>query len=110
MYNNTNGFAVGYLSGTGGVILRYEASAAALNEQNTLNIHAWPNPAHDQLFIEWPLGLDLPYQLTDAQGRIISSGRFTDTASALNTGALSPGIYFIHIADAGYAPIRFIKD
>ncbi len=110
MYNSSNGFAVGYSSGSGGVILRYEGTSASVQEQPTRTLQAWPNPAHDQLFIEWPLGVTLPYHLTDAQGREIGTGMFSEAESRIETQQLSPGVYFIAIDAAGYKPIRFIKD
>lgn len=110
MYDNSNGFAVGYIPAVGGVILRYESSSVSLNETSITALQAWPNPAHDRLHIEIPSGEALSYQLTDLQGRQISTGIFSETNAFVDISKLNAGIYLLHFLSGGYPPIRFIKD
>lgn len=110
MYDNSNGFAVGYIPSVGGLILRYESSAVTLNETALPTLTAWPNPAHDHLFLEIPAAEILPYELIDLQGRKLNKGILSETTASIDISNLIPGIYFIQFLSGSRESIRFIKD
>lgn len=58
----------------------------------------YPNPAHGTVYVE---GKDLEaYALIDYMGKMVKTASLKSGSNAIDIGVLSPGIYFLKIADA----------
>jgi endoglucanase len=69
-------------------------------------VHAWPNPAVDELYIETTSREPVDYRVLDFQGVVISMGSLIRLAR-LNVSEYPDGIYFLRVV--GGAAIRFCK-
>lgn len=70
-------------------------SSLSLSEINTPNVSVYPNPARDRITIE---GLEhSDYTLLNAQGKVVLTG----TGNTVNTTAVSPGWYLLHVEGNG---------
>jgi len=50
------------------------------------------------------------YAIADASGRLVQSGRLVSARTALELGALTPGMYQLVIAGDRPKVLRFLKD
>lgn len=58
----------------------------------------WPVPAHGVLYVEMPRGAMQPYEVIDAAGRTVLSGRLRGTGPVpMDISALAPGTYTLRI-------------
>jgi gingipain R len=82
------------------------ACASSVKELNVLGVNVYPNPATDVLYIENGTGFN--YSITDASGKIIANGLYTNP---LNVNEFSKGLYFIRVTDLNNDVhiARFIK-
>jgi len=69
-----------------------------------------PNPATDNITLQFDAGSRASYQVTDIQGRTLISGTVANNGE-VNVGALAPGMYLITLYSNGIAtaPQKLIK-
>jgi len=88
-------------------LVRADGSTAVADAADSLReLNAWPNPAHDKLFVDAPGSASV--QVIDAQGRSIPCDvmRLGDRF-IIDVSDLRAGVYIAHSSDAH--AIRFIK-
>ena len=79
------------------------------------NIHIYPNPAKETLYIQYDLtkGLDLKIQILNIQGQVIytqTSFYYGNNQEKINISNLSKGLYFLHIQSHNIQTVKkFIK-
>lgn len=74
---------------------------------NYIDFKIFPNPAEDNLVLDFETSDETTYIITDISGKIISKGLFT---KSINISFLKSGIYFITIKEhALYFNSNFIK-
>lgn len=96
-----------YPSGTGnsseGLQQPYEIFVTEINESlNSVAITVFPNPSSQSAIIDFK-SVDFKnhsYQLTDANGKLISENKIVDSQSKINVAELNSGIYFIRISNS----------
>ena len=60
------------------------------------NIHIYPNPATDQLYIQCPQNLsDAEYEIFNLNGQLMTEGILKDKSISLNSNGLSSGKYIL---------------
>ena len=71
----------------------------SLNKYSKTNFKIYPNPANNQLTIEWVLSSSVNYQLEikDMQGRSVYNQRVNSNQFIWNTSNVSEGIYILNI-------------
>jgi hypothetical protein len=69
---------------------------------NNLKPHfsLYPNPAHNQLFIENPDHESVFVILTDIYGRKLTDQKVVPGKNTLNISSLNPGIYILKLDDS----------
>jgi hypothetical protein len=78
--------------------------------QNESKFSVYPNPANDRITIKISNpGSASGYSITDNTGRIILSGHLSGTTTSINLDQLSAGFYFVHLDQAGTAPLKLVK-
>lgn len=82
------------------------ACGVSVKELTEIKINIYPNPASDVVYVENGEGLN--YSITDASGKLISSGNYS---SSINVSQFSKGLYFIKVTDLNNEThiARFIK-
>ena len=73
---------------------------------NTYGLTVYPNPAFDELILEWEAAGMMKFYLHDLYGRLIQSIDATGGKKHMNIENLNPGIYFL---SAGDESIKIIK-
>jgi hypothetical protein len=78
-------------------------------EKEISTMSVYPNPCIHSLFLNYSADGNMPYQLTDSMGRVVSSGNlsFTNQFAEIQTNNLTPGLYSISINDEVIT--RFVK-
>jgi len=81
-----------------------QALAARIEPEETVDLHVFPNPTRDLLFIqpEGDWGAQLSVSLTDLLGRVAQEVRFdnqTAAAMSLSLAHLPPGLYLLRAGD-----------
>jgi aminopeptidase N len=101
--NNYQGYIDFAYLGQGDYAWAVAQEGVQVTESNASAIRLYPNPASLQLFYDGPL--NVPFTITDAQGRAVLEGT---TAQQLNIEQLSPGVY--HFRAKARDAITFIKE
>lgn len=98
---------VNFCSYTVNITVNVEINTA-VPDLSSGDIAIHPNPAVDQLFVPG-VQAGAWYELGDANGRILRTGRF-EAMAVLAVGDLAPGMHFLRVLDRG-APsaFRFMK-
>jgi D-alanyl-D-alanine carboxypeptidase len=95
---NNNGLLALVVKSLHKVTLNMPATAIDETVYNATQITAYPNPAHDQLFIQSTQPLfHSTYELADMTGTVVMSGVLTKEAIAVST--LQPGLYFLAVKE-----------
>lgn len=81
-----------------------DSTAVTGNSESILTNETWqmyPNPAHDFVTIELPLGAKImEMEILDVTGRIVKTESYSGTNVVVDINTFSPGLYFIQcIAD-----------
>lgn len=63
-----------------------------------VQLHMYPNPASELLYLEVQSEQELHYQLADISGRIRTAGVFRHKV-AITTAQLAPGLYFLQLSN-----------
>lgn len=74
-------------------------TTVGINEAVMQQMHIYPNPAHDQLTIEWPstwVGFS-SFDLCDLSGRVLQSHRTQSSVQRLDVSTLAAGYYLIKV-------------
>ena len=82
----------------------HNSSVIRIGSDNFMQLFVYPNPASEKLFVSNVIGIQ-PYQLYDASGRLLSSGKVS-SQNPISIDRLIPGLYFIIINNMR---IKFIK-
>ncbi len=70
----------------------------------------YPNPARETIEIPAIQGLDATrYRITDAAGKTLLSGGWSDGVVKIDVTALASGVYWLQTDDGRWPPIRFCK-
>lgn len=69
----------------------------------------FPNPVDDVLTIRLPGSDPLTYELMDAAGRRVSSGRLVPGTAQVDVARLQPGCYLLRWDEREMAPVRVVK-
>lgn len=75
-------------------------ACVGVNENETLSLNVYPNPAGTQLFVESTLNGLATIRMYDSRGRVVLTTTTSETRTELNTGALSNGIYLLEVMSA----------
>ena len=77
---------------------------------NSVSVTMFPNPVSNFVSIDFKNSKfqDYSYQLTDANGKLISENKITEAQSKINVAELNSGIYFILISNSS-SPIKTYK-
>jgi len=81
-------------SGTGGAVTKVEDASWALEKGY---VKVYPNPVHDNLFIENTSDEDILVSVYDLSGRTIERFKMSTGTKAFNTSRLATGQYIIHL-------------
>jgi hypothetical protein len=74
-------------------------------------LSAYPNPTQDDIQLSSPSSLvGKPYELYDAVGRVVLTGRYMEAKPRMKLADLKPGIYLLHIGSETKRTIRLIKE
>lgn len=73
-------------------------------------IRIGPNPAKDELLLQWDFDHTFSYQLTDLTGKIIQTGQIQSGENILQVAHLTKGIYLLNIPGSDMSAIRFVKE
>ncbi len=77
--------------------------------QTNSNFKIYPNPANQFVFIENISPLVSNYQLTDALGKVLATGKIEADKVQLDVGQLNFGTYFINIFDKNQSVVSIHK-
>ncbi|HRK83348.1 MAG TPA: M4 family metallopeptidase [Saprospiraceae bacterium] len=85
--------------------------AARIKPEETVDLHLFPNPTHDLLFLqpEGSWGAQLNVSLTDLLGRVVHDARLehqTADAMSLSLAHLPPGMYLLRAGDGLRSLVR----
>lgn len=95
-----------------GVQQAYEIYTVGINESNTnVSLLVYPNPTQDEIMLEIQnlLILDLYYELTDFQGKILKSEQLGSSQTKVSMVSFDPTCYFIHVKDQENSTIKSFK-
>lgn len=99
----------GYNMGSAGEgLYRYALSTSIEPEAGTRPAHVFPNPAHDVLNVVAPGGSGA-WNLADAAGRLVLSGRTTTATDRIDVSALAPGCYLLRWDDTRATAVHVVK-
>ena len=77
------------------------APAVADEQEENAAFAVYPNPASGQVTVELTTEFsNSAYHVSDAQGKVLASGKVAGSKLLLNTSAISNGIYFITFANS----------
>ncbi|MFT3884229.1 MAG: T9SS type A sorting domain-containing protein [Flavobacteriales bacterium] len=77
--------------------------------QEASMFRAYPNPVEDELFMQWPGGGAVRFELLDATGRRIRTGAGCCGTGSLNMKGIAPGAYLLRmIAGSTIRDLRVI--
>ena len=68
-----------------------------LKDPGTRAVKAYPNPAHDQLFIDNSALIYRQYQIYDLSGRLVKSDRLIQAAEVIDISRLPAGNYILNL-------------
>ncbi|MCB9081030.1 MAG: T9SS type A sorting domain-containing protein [Lewinellaceae bacterium] len=69
-------------------------------------LRVYPNPAHDQVWIEQPIAAPVRFTLFNAQGQLIRQGAWNQDLNTLDIQDLQAGLYVLRITDPQGQPIH----
>lgn len=95
-------------SGNKIALARYTADALDSESFNYSTVKIYPNPASDIVNINLAEDMDsVDYRISDINGRIIQSGKLSQSNNAVNVETLEKGVYFITLGNSNN--YKFIK-
>ncbi len=93
------------------VVKFFPNSQVFVNDLEKTSWVVYPNPTSDVLFIESEIYEDVIAEILDCKGQVIRRISLENYKTAINTEALSSGVYFVKIVDNGKSSIqRFVKN
>lgn len=87
-------------------LVRFKESSGSVYSNSSKGFRLFPNPANNYLSIETEINEAIHYTISDAIGKVMSSGQIS-TNESINIEALNKGIYFFRTENGS---IRFIKN
>jgi hypothetical protein len=113
--SNSQGFALGsdqavYVVGGSTLRLGQDISTALHEQAAEAAVHAFPSPARDHLFVEWPGHGIAHWRILSVTGALLKEGR--QWSAPLYLGDLRPGMLLIELWDAEGAKgtLRIVKE
>ncbi len=89
----------------------YSPVRQILFKQGESTILIYPNPVQNQLTIQSATALNqMPYVLTDVQGRVLMHGQLNDRVNTLSVSHLSKGLYFLRLGEGDVQTFRLIRE
>ncbi|MBU3677675.1 MAG: T9SS type A sorting domain-containing protein [Chitinophagaceae bacterium] len=89
----------------------YSPVRQVLFKQGESTILIYPNPMQNQLTIQSATALNqMPYVLSDVQGRVLMQGQLNDRVNTLSMSHLSKGLYFLRLGEGDVQTFRIIRD
>jgi hypothetical protein len=87
------------------------ASTNSLTENTLLNsISIFPNPVNDVLTVKNSSNSVITFEVTDMNGRILSTNNSVTNSTTISTSNWNSGVYFIHFtSDKGEAVMKVVK-
>lgn len=79
--------------------------AAVTDAGSAASLGVFPNPADDRLFLRAEGPGTFTYQVTDAEGRSIRTGRMAGPNASIDVAGLPHGLYLLRVSDAGRGPV-----
>ncbi|ABG60721.1 hypothetical protein CHU_3488 [Cytophaga hutchinsonii ATCC 33406] len=74
----------------------------------TKNISVYPNPATGDITLNVAVDMvGFSYNISNAMGRVVTSGNISDAFSVVSVNDLLPGVYYVIVENA--APVKIIK-
>lgn len=90
-----------------------EVTTSVALKKGNVNLHIYPNPAHDRMLIECSETISA-YSIYNTSGQLISSSTLPAIAQspyAIQLPALSPGMYYLYLdTSKGMIAVKFQKD
>ncbi len=108
-----------YLSGDGGLLLKWEMNQGGLTGLETSDelqpsmFTIVPNPAMEEITLKGFRYEDVQYTIRTVEGRVLQEGHLRNNTSEnkINIGSLQAGIYFISLKGEGYAAVgKVVKE
>ena len=91
--------------------INYSPVRSILFKQGEPIILIYPNPVQHQLTIQSATALNnMPYILSDVQGRILMQGSLNDRINTLSFTTLSKGLYFLQLGEGDKQVFRVVRD
>jgi polyhydroxybutyrate depolymerase len=90
---------------------RFDQATNTLNSMNEeISFYVSPNPSNDYIFVHSPeKELTTDYQIFNAENRLMTLGKVTNTKNSIAVNNLSSGMYLIYFQESN-KPIKFIKE
>jgi hypothetical protein len=95
-----------------GVQQAYEIYTVGINESKmNVSLLVYPNPTQDEILLEIQnlFILDLYFELTDFQGKILKSEQLGSSQTKVSMVSFDPACYFIHVKDHENSTIKSFK-
>jgi hypothetical protein len=98
-------------NGQFGITAFFKPSTVGIQETNSneSNIMVYPNPATNDITIEYPQSAVI--EITDIQGQLIKTLAATDNKTNIDVSSLSGGVYIVEVkTDKGITFKKFVKE
>lgn len=106
--NSINGDVSGSQGGDDAWVVKL-SSALGIETHSNIGVTLYPNPGTNVVTLKLNINFgNLPYIVTDIEGKIIMQGTVSENNSTINIEHLSKGVYFITVADN--QSVKFIKE
>jgi hypothetical protein len=66
-------------------------------EHGSSELHVYPNPASDMLYIDIPHGSNMPWRIIDLAGKTLLTGKTTGLNSQIDLSLLASGVYVVEV-------------
>ncbi len=108
-YNRANGdFDSRWKASSNMVVVMAKNPTASLKKLGAGEASMWPNPASDELNIQWPNSIKGLVQITDNAGRVAMTVPVTGNSIKIQLRHLKPGVYFLK-SQTGVSAFQVIR-
>lgn len=80
----------------------------SISPLSTSSLQVMPNPSNGSFTIQMPDARGRTFEILDATGKRVLTGKLTDTRTAVDLGQAQSGVYFLRVLQSGNTPVMRI--